>query len=64
MRVLLDENLDWRLRRYLSGHVVETGRAWTTNSGAHPAIERMRENQQDSPSPNRNASSGTYKDAE
>lgn len=24
MRILLDENLDWRLRRDLSGHVVES----------------------------------------
>ncbi|MDP3850549.1 MAG: hypothetical protein Q8Q59_08605 [Luteolibacter sp.] len=24
MRILLDENLDWRLRRWLPGHVVDT----------------------------------------
>lgn len=24
MRILLDENLDWRLRRELSGHVVDS----------------------------------------
>lgn len=24
MRILLDENLDWRLRRHLSGHEVDT----------------------------------------
>jgi predicted nuclease of predicted toxin-antitoxin system len=24
MRILLDENLDWRLRRYLAGHRVES----------------------------------------
>ena len=24
MRILLDENLDWRLRRELPGHVVES----------------------------------------
>jgi len=38
MRLLLDENLDWRLRRDLLDHQVESvpliGRAW-------PAIQRL-----------------------